>query len=461
MFNNVTSHRTGAAPTLHGHARIVIVPTVSRTLGAALLATALLVTAACKRQPAPAAGDDARPAGRDATTATAIDCRHVAGDDALAAIDRALTCGAAALARYQDARGAIAAPTYAAFRDGHATTALAALALGQAPGTTAASAYRRAIDFVATAVGADGRFVTPAPPYPLYVAAIGALALSTPGNERHRAARDALLGELRRLQLGAANGWRPADVSYGGWGYAERPPVRPTAAGYDPDRDDERAANLSATLLAIGALRLAGATDDDPALVAARTFVDRCQNRVAACAGEPCPGDGGFVFTPAPALRDSNKAGAIEGGPPRSYGTMTADGVRALLRLGVPPADPRVREAAGWLTARFDPASPPGDFPPAAESRRAAGAYYWAWSAAHALHHLGVRDVASAHGPIAWAPALTWSLLDRQAADGTWRNPATELREDDPVVATSFAMAALAVTRQVIAGDYRSHAGWK
>ena len=29
------------------------------------------------------------------------------------------------------------------------------------------------------------------------------------------------------------------------------------------------------------------------------------------------------------------------------------------------------------------------------------------------------------------------------------------------MVATSFAMAALAVTRQVIAGDYHSHAGGK
>lgn len=353
------------------------------------------------------------------------------------------------------------APTYAAFRDGHATTALAALALGQVPGEAAAAAYRRAVDFVATGVGPDGRFAAPPPPYALYAAALGALVLSTPGNERHRAARDGLLGEVRRRQLGPANGWGLDDVSYGGWGYAELPPVRPTAPGYRPDDDPERAANLSATLLAIGALGLAGTPPGDPALVAAGRFVERCQQRLTACGGEPCPGDGGFYFTPVPALLDSNKAGSHPGDGPRSYGTMTADGVRALVRLGVALDDPRVREAQAWLAARFDPERPPGDFPPEAESRRAAGAYYWAWTAAHALHRLGQPTLATAGGPVAWAPALARSLLARQAADGTWRNPATELREDDPVVATSFAVAALAICRQVIAGDHRTHAGWR
>ncbi len=390
------------------------------------------------------------------------DCRWpAAASVAVADVDRALACGASALARAQDTRGAIVAPTYAAFREGHATTALAALALGQAPGAQAAAAYRRAVDFVATSVGGDGRFGVPPPPYALYVAALGALVLSTPGNERHRAARDVLLAEVRRRQLGADNGWRPGEPSFGGWGYAILPPVRPTFAGYDPAHDDERTANLSATLLAVGALRLAGVAADDPALLAARGFVERCQNRRAACAGEPCPADGGFNFTPAPAMRDSNKAGAIAGGPPRSYGTMTADGVRALVRLGVALDDPRVDEARAWLAARFDAEAAPGDFPPEAESRRAAGYYYWTWTAAHALHHLGARELATTRGPVAWAPALAHALLARQAADGTWRNPATELREDDPVVATSLAMAALTVARTALAGEPRSHAGWQ
>jgi hypothetical protein len=33
------------------------------------------------------------------------------------------------------------------------------------------------------------------------------------------------------------------------------------------------------------------------------------------------------------------------------------------------------------------------------------------------------------------------------------------MREDDPVVATSFALAALLVCRSAIVGEYRSHTG--
>jgi len=62
-------------------------------------------------------------------------------------------------------------------------------------------------------------------------------------------------------------------------------------------------------------------------------------------------------------------------------------------------------------------------------------------------------------GEVRWAEALAEELLRRQRPDGSFANPASEMREDDPVVATSFALAALGVTRSVLAGAYRSHAG--
>jgi hypothetical protein len=177
---------------------------------------------------------------------------------------------------------------------------------------------------------------------------------------------------------------------------------------------------------------------DDPALVAARGFVERCQNLDT---------DGGFFFSPA--LADSNKAGALEDGRYRSYGSMTADGLRALLRLGRPLSDPRVAAAAAWLERRFDAVRNPGDFPPVAEVRRESAYYYWAWSATHAARHL-----ANAR----WAEALAAELLRLQGPDGSWSNPASEMREDDPIIATSFAIAALAAARSVIAAEPRSHA---
>jgi hypothetical protein len=354
----------------------------------------------------------------------------------VAAIDLALGRAGRFLASRQRADGAIPSGAYAALKDGWSLTPLAVLALRMVPPDDAlAAAYRRGVDYVATIVGPGGAVrEAPEVSYPLYAYAIGALVLGAPDNRRHRAAHARLLEALRGLQLAERTGWRPADASFGGWGYAPRPPLR-TA----PDLDDsDRAANLSATLLAVGALLLGGTPQSDPALAAARGFVERCQNLDT---------DGGFFFSPT--LADGNKAGAREDGRFRSYGSMTADGLRALLRLGVPAAAPRVAAAAAYLERSFDATRNPGDFPPVAEVRRASSYYYWAWSAAHAARHLWRPR---------WAEALAAELLRRQGPDGSWTNPASEMREDDPIIATSFAIAALAVSRSVIAGEPRSHA---
>ena len=340
-------------------------------------------------------------------------------------VDRALVGGGGFLAAQVGADGAVRASPYAALRDGASLTPLALAALRFAPPTDATdAAYRRGVDYVAS-LAAPG---APAPSYPLYATALGVIVLNAPGNERHRAARDAQIAALLKMQL-------TDDVSRGGWGY------------------DDRSANLSATLVAIGALALGGVAVDHPALVAARGFVDRCQNLT-------CPGcDGGFFFSPV--ILDTNKAGVAEGDAPRSYGSMTADGVRALLRLGVPPGDPRVTAAAAWLEKRFDPAHNPGDFPSVNEVRRESSYYYWAWTAAHALRALDRPVLHTERGDLRWAEALAAELIASQGDDGTWRNRYTEMREDDPVVATSFAMAALSVARGVITGEYRSHAAVK
>lgn len=354
----------------------------------------------------------------------------------LDSIDLSLRWGGAFLAAHQRADGAIPSRTYAALEDGWSLTPLAALALRMVPpDPELAASYGRAVDFVATLVAPGGE-VREAPEviYPLYAYAIGALVLGAPDNRRHDAVHGKLLEAVRAYQLVERNRWRPADASYGGWGYSPRVPLRP-----DDDLSAESyAANLSATLLAVGALALGGARPDDPALVAARRFVERCQNLDT---------DGGFFFSPGQA--DGNKAGATTDGRYRSYGSMTADGLRALLRLGARSTEPRVAAAAAYFTRHFDATRNPGDFPPIAEVRRASSYYYWAWSAAHVARHLS--DVPR-------ATALADELLRRQLPDGSWSNPSSEMREDDPIIATSFALAALALARSVLAHEPRSHA---
>lgn len=346
-------------------------------------------------------------------------------------IDTALSRAGSFLVIRQHDDGAWRSKTYAALRDGWSLTPLVALSLRMAPQEPAGpAAYRRGVDFLGT-IAPGGRVRTaPEVSYPLHAYAIGALLLGAPDNRRHRATHAVLVAAVRDLQLDAARGWAPGDVSFGGWGYARDPAKRADqASGELPT------ANLSATVLAIGALVLGGTPVDDPALVAARGFVERCR-----------AGDGGFFFSPAEL--GANKAGS-DGRDPRSYGSMTADGVRSLLRLARPIDDREVAAAVGWLDRSFDATRNPGAFPATDEVRRASSYYYWVWSASHAMRHLGRRG---------WAEALAEELLRRQHVDGSWRNGATEMREDDPLVSTPFAIAALAIARGMIAGEPRSHA---
>ena len=373
-------------------------------------------------------------------------------------IDAALARSGDFLIGKQGADGAIRSGTYAYFKDGYSLTPLALAALFGVPDDPrVARAYQRAVDFTTTMVTRDGvlRQDRDAPRYPLYSIALGAIVLNVPRNDRHRAVRDALVAALRERQLVEKSGWARTDPAYGSWSYFDGIPRRPPGPRLDEELASTLPGNLSSTLFAAGALFLAGVAPTDPSLVAARVFVERCQNY----ADPPGPADdGGFFFSTS--VPDSNKAGPAAGAPGRyrSYGSATADGVRALLRLGLPPDHPRVVAAAAWLERRFDPERNPGDFVPVGEIRRASSYYYWTWSAAHALRDLGKTTLRTRAGEVRWAEALATSLLARQRRDGSWSNPSAEMREDDPVVATSFATAALAICRHVLGGPFRSHA---
>lgn len=343
-------------------------------------------------------------------------------------IDIAMQRGAALLVTRQQPDGGWYSRTYAALRDGWSVTPLVTLALRMSPQEgSVPGAYRRGVAFVARLPGKRA----PEVGYPIHAYAIGALVLGAPDNKvRYPREHAALVAAVRELQLDAAHGWSASEVSFGGWGYAFD--ARRTA---DPGSGELPTANLSATVLAIGALVLGGVPVDDPALVSARGFVERCQN-----------GDGGMFFSPAEL--GANKAGSDATGP-RSYGSMTADGIRALLRLARPLGDPKVVAAIEFLSKHFDASKNPGAFPAGDEVRRESSYYYWTWSVAHVARHLGHR---------AWAEALVDQLLARQQPDGSWRNPATEMREDDPLVATPFALAALGLARSILATEPRSHA---
>jgi hypothetical protein len=357
----------------------------------------------------------------------------------------------------QAADGTWRSETYGALADGADLTppVLKTLLLGP-PTPETKAACGRAGAYLRGWVGADGSIRPDAElQYPVYTASLAAIILnwmvidaSGSIDEASLGARDAWLQYLRDHQLNGRLGWSPDDPAYGGWGYSIQPPRKPEAGRLPFEAD------LSSTLFAVGALRLTGSVPDDPVIRDALVFVKRCQNfSENQQQGDPAYDDGGFFFTPANVVQ--NKAGVRgtdRNGVVRyhSYGTATADGLRALTRCGLSAGDSRVVAARAWLEDNFTVKTNPGVFEPALAADRDAFRNYWCWSVSHAFRLLGVSTIGPEGQRVAWAALLAEELLGRQQPDGSWKNPYRFMKEDDPLIATTLAVAALANCHQVM-----------
>lgn len=125
----------------------------------------------------------------------------------------------------------------------------------------------------------------------------------------------------------------------------------------------------------------------------ARTFALRCR-----------AADGGFFLTPNPEIAYQNK-----GGEGRAYATATCDALRIL-------GDDA--QARAWL-----------------EKNPGTAGLSEQWGAALYYYHAFARSRVMTLDP---AP-----LLARQRADGSWKNEAGLMKEDDPLIATGFALIAI------------------
>jgi hypothetical protein len=262
-----------------------------------------------------------------------------------ARVDRALGGALRELIAAQSPDGAWRSSTYGAFKDGLSLTPTVLKAVAFGPDVEgSATARRRAAEYLIARVRADGsidggRFGMT---YPVYTASAAVIVLTHLNLPEGRRARDAWLLELRRRQLSEDLQWEPGDPVYGGWGYLIEPPRKDGAYSGPANQLD---ADLSSTLFAIGALRIAAVAADDPAIRKALVFIERCQNVAEdARAGDPRYDDGGFFFSMTDPVRNkAGVAGTDQHGRTRyhSYGSATADGLRALLRCGLSKGHPR------------------------------------------------------------------------------------------------------------------------
>ncbi len=208
---------------------------------------------------------------------------------------------------------------------------------------------------------------------------------------------------LRAQQFTEENGWTPDDPAYGAWGMGgerRRPP--------EPGHVD-----LAMTRYVLEGLAAAGASWSDPAMQKAVIYLKRCQNS-----------DGGFYFSTV--NLDTNKAGEAAG-KYRSYGTTTCDGLIAM-RAACRPLDDRnmdIARAQAWLDKNHLEERAPGfDLEPARMGWSEGLRFYYAAAVTRAIPSLPVQ-------------------LPAQRDDGSFANKNNLVKEDDPLIATAFALRVL------------------
>ena len=278
---------------------------------------------------------------------------------------------------------------YGLLRSGQSLTPFVLDALLDTPGQPA-GAVDRAIAFIkknTNAEGALGVMDSAAVDYPNYATGLAVRALV----RAKSAGWQTMVAYLRAQQFSEAGGWRRADPCYGAWGMGGVRLKAPNAGHVDLAMTRYVLEGLAACIPA-----------SDPAMQKALIYIERCQNP-----------DGGFFFSTV--NPEINKAGEH-----RSYGSTTADGVLALRAAGVPENDDRVVRARKWLRDHHQIDRVPG-FEGPREEWSLGLRFYYAAAVTRAVPELAV-------------------LLPPQRPDGSFRNSSNLVKEDDPLIATAFAI---------------------
>ncbi|MEM6259852.1 MAG: hypothetical protein AAGI37_16375 [Planctomycetota bacterium] len=387
-------------------------------------------------------------------------------DDLEQQLDTAIRRAIAYLEEQQDDRGAWPSETYGLFRDGVALTPHVLRSL------TATGRNNDATDLGFKFIHGlltDQKFtreleLSTKVKGPVYFSADTLLALQAAHEaeqKRRHIALYRLYHVLESLQIKTYLNQEYAQ--FGGWGYGTEH-FKAEAGGiewitsFDHGKAQARiapqlSANISATVYALDMLApqpLDRNYRDSPGsnifnmLKRSRQFAARCQNFGT---GDDGYDDGGFFFNPADAARNKGgPAGTDKDGYARFYsaGSSTADGLRVLLLCRVPKDDPALIAARDWLFKYFDPDQNPGTFNEDREVLRDAYYFYYAASVADTFTLLG-------DGPENWSQELAAALINRQTKDGSFANSFTDGKEDDPLIATPFALRAMQACRNAMA----------
>lgn len=210
------------------------------------------------------------------------------------------------------------------------------------------------------------------------------------------------------------------------------------AGGFGYDRASRRRyADLSNTSYALDALRRTekleefrpqGQARADVNWDQALAFVSRLQEKEGERAGGAAYND----RTPQGGLA-TNATGRVH---LRAYGSMSYAAVLSMCHAKLTKADPRVKSALDYCSKFWTVDENPG--------MGAQGLYYYYDILSRALSVAGLDVLVQPDGRnVNWREELSAKILSLQNADGSWVNDNNRFWENDPVLATSFAILSL------------------
>ncbi len=313
--------------------------------------------------------------------------------------------------------------------------ALHAIAKGLPQGKKASTpGLGRAVEFVLSRQQPDGGFYDPRDPtLQNYKTCVVLLALSAIDRVKHSEAISKAQEFIKKQQFTEEDGYKPDEnLGYGGIGYGSK--QRP---------------DLSNTQFGVEALGESGLSGSDELWKKAVMFIARSRNAKSV---DPIlrdlkigtTGDGGYRYAPDETRGPEEK---LEDGTSvfSSYGSMTYAALKSLLYANVKKDDPMVQDAFAWISRYFSVQENPGMATKQNPRAGQQGLFYYYHTMAKALSIYGQTTIRDEKGiEHNWARELGEHLAGLQAQDGSWRNTSERWMEEIPVLATSYAIVALA-----------------
>jgi len=214
------------------------------------------------------------------------------------------------------------------------------------------------------------------------------------------------------------------------------------AGGYGYDRGGRRHTDLSNTAMAIDAMRMT--QDVEEFRPAGEKKVDlNWENALKYVSGMQQK-DGGFLYTkgfaaaPGADAKGTPQRGEGDAKRPllQSYGSITYDGLLALMHCQLQRNDPRVVSALDFCTKHWTLEENPG--------QGAQGIYFYYDILTRALNAAGIDEIVRTDGSkVAWRDAVIQKVISLQKPEGYWENENNRWWEADPVLVTSYSLIAL------------------